>query len=161
MGGLGSGRRQNHEPRGLVERAFVLDVGDLTRGGLVPGRQGRLRLSAVLIAWRIDARFLIRKARDISVTVWFDHPTGHVLSELVIDVALPSSHRRAYLVCPRSDHGAGVSRLAARLYWPALDPGGFACRECHELAYLSSRTRGEPAWISRLKVAAGLAAPAD
>jgi hypothetical protein len=56
---------------------------------------------------------------------------------------------------PRREHAGGTSRRAAKLYWPALDRAGFACRACHRLAYKSSQMHGgEPQWMKRLKLAA-------
>jgi hypothetical protein len=161
VGGLGSGRRAEREPRRLVERSFVLDIADPQRTGLVPGRQGWLVLRAALMAWSVRARFLIRNVDGMVATMWFEPPVGRGVTNLWIDMPRSGSRRRPYFVCPGPDHRSGTSRRVARLHWPALDPRGFACRACHRLAYRSSQTRGDPAWMRRLKVAAGLAAPAE
>ncbi len=155
MGGVGSGRRSDREPRRLVERAFVLDIIDVTGGPLRPGRSGDLTLWAPLVVWPVYARFLIRRVDSIVATVWFDLPIGGAVAHLAIDGPVRGSHRR-YFVCPRPNHPARVSPRAARLYWPVLDPSGFACRSCHNLAYRSQQARREePRWMSRLRLAAG------
>lgn len=155
MGGLGSGRVLGREPRRLVERSFVLDIGQVLTTGLVPGTEGEITLWATLIVWPVHALFLIRSVEGPVATMWFDPPVGGGPIHLPIDVPARGSHRRRTFVCPRPDHAAGTPALVAKLYWPVGEPGGFACRACHKLAYRSSQTRrDEPQWMRRLTIEA-------
>jgi hypothetical protein len=155
MGGLGSGRRSDREPRRLVERSFVLDVRQVLDAGLVPGTEKEISLWAPLILWPVHALVLIRRVDGFVATMWFDIPVGGGLVHLRVDVPERGSHRRIYLRCPRPDHPADTRALVAKLYWPVGDPGGFGCRRCHRLAYQSQRTRrGESQWMRRVRIAA-------
>jgi len=140
-----------------VERSFVLDVRHVLEAGIAPGTQGDLTLRATLVAWPIRARFLVRRVEELVVTLWFDHPVGGGPIHLPIDMPARGSHRRCTFVCPRPDHAADTPALVAKLYWPVGEPGGFACRRCHRLAYQSQQTRrGEPQWLRGVRVAANL-----
>jgi hypothetical protein len=81
---------------------------------LVPGTQGEITLWAPLIAWSVDALFLIRRVESIVVTMWFDRPIGDRLLHGHIDVPPPGSQRRRYFVCPGPDHAAGTQAPTAR-----------------------------------------------
>ena len=157
MGGLGSGRRFDREPRRLVERAFVLDVRELTAGPLRPGRQGDLTLPAPLVVWPVHAHFLIRRLDGIVATVWFDPPVRGGSAVFAVDVPVDGTRGQPYLVCPFATHSDRAHRRAVRLYWPVTDPSGFGCRRCHNLAYRSQQVRpGMPGWLQKIRRAAGL-----
>ena len=151
MGGLGSGRRLGHEPRRLVERSFALDIREVLPAGSTPGRRGDLTLWAALILWPVRATYLVRDAGELVVTLDWDCPFGGSFVHLPVHVPARGSHRSKHFRCPRPDHPANAPALATKLYWPVGDPGGFACRRCHRLAYASQQTRsGEPRWMRRV-----------
>src|SRR5450759_4355259 len=115
MGGVGSGRKLDGEPRRLVERCFVLDVERVLEAGREPGTLSDIEIWAPLIVWPVKAIVLI-------------------------EITEKESHRRAYFLCPGQDHRRPERRFT-KLYWPVGDSRGFACRDCHRLAYWTSQSR--------------------
>jgi hypothetical protein len=155
MGGHGSGKRFDSAPRRLVERSFGVDVRDLNRRGLEPGTEGSVELRAALLAWRLPGRYAIREAGGRFATIWF---VNGLTVHLPIELPEPRSYRQPYFRCPHPRHQDPAKRLAARLYWPVLDPAGFACRACHRLAYRSSQARtAQPLWMRRMLISVGTA----
>jgi hypothetical protein len=140
MGGVGSGRRLDGEPRRLVERCFVLNVERVLEAGREPGTLSDIEIRASLIVWPVRAIVLIRRTDTLVATVLFEGLFGGGLDHLPIEIAEQGSHRRAYFLCPRSEH-ASRPRRSSKLYWPAGDERGFACRDCHRLAYWTSQSR--------------------
>ena len=150
MGGLGSGRRSDREPRRLVESCFILDVREILATRLKPGTYREFQITAPLIAWPVHALLLVRSVEGPVATIWFDPLVGGGLAHLAVEVPPRGSSRPRYLRCPRPNHPVDQPRLAAKLYWPVGDPGGFACRGCHRLTYRSQRERRErPLWLRR------------
>ena len=140
MGGVGSGRKLDGEPRRLVERCFVLDVERVLEAGREPGTLSDIEIRASLIQWPVKAIVLIRRTDTLVATVLFEGLFGGGLDHVPAVVDEGRTGRRAYFLCPDPGHRAPGRRFS-KLYWPAGGDRGFACRDCHRLAYWTSQSR--------------------
>ena len=154
MGGVGSGGKLDREPRRLVERCFVLDVERVLEAGREPGTLSDIEIWAPLIVWPVKAIVLIRRVDTLVATVLYSGVFGGGLDHVPIEIAERGSHRRAYFMCPGQDHKKPECRFT-KLYWPVGDSHGFACRDCHRLAYWTSQSRHQsPLHLARAVVTA-------
>ncbi len=146
----------------LVERCLVLDAGMVTLGRSRSGAAWRAIvtgplvgdvLDALLYAWERDGRLVVtaigtRSGRDLIQTI-----------ELTF-LALPWGRRRSYFTCG-GRFNLPCGRRVLKLYWPGLDPAGFACRHCHRLAYQSTRRpSGARRWERLARTLASISADA-
>lgn len=154
MGGIGSGRRPAYDARQWVERCFALDVGELSGAPVEPARSGAFEIRSPLVAWGVQASYLIRHdGFNLVWTLYVPTMAGVVSMHIDLDrYQLPYGGQRVYLRCPGLGGPECASRVA-KLYWP-LRGGGFACRRCHRLAYRKCQSRRERKWLELLRVVA-------
>lgn len=140
MGGVGSGRRLDGEPHRLVELCFVLAVEQVLEAGREPGTLSDIEIRASLIVWPVRAIVQIPRTDTLVATVLFEGLFGGGLDHVPAVVDEGRTGRRAYFLCPDPGHRAPRRRFS-KLYWPAGGNRGFACRDCHRLAYWTSQSR--------------------
>ena len=134
MGGLGSGNRWRYGTKPTTDDYHRLDVRRLARsGGLRPGFRGGWQ-------WTEDgevvASIQMRTEHD-RVILFYRHRSGTeqwTSKEYPVRIDRTACHlggSRPWFICP----ALGCGRRVAILYGGVI----FACRDCYQLAYASSR----------------------
>jgi hypothetical protein len=141
MGGSGSRRQWRHQRRRQVEWAWILDADAIPRP-VRAATEGDLE-----ITWRagpqsFEVPYLIRADGDgLELDVWMPTGVDWLGGGFRLDSgAQPFGGMRTYLRCPGLV-GKPCGARALKLYWPIEGGSGFACRDCHQLAYRSSQER--------------------
>lgn len=133
MGGFGSGRRSD---RGSTDGAKRLDVRNLKRQGLL--EPGSIRQWVWSTGGEVTFAVNVTTEADNSVLLAYRRRLGGEWATVVSRVMLDRTNctfggSRVWWRCP----ARGCGRRCAVLYRPA--GGMFACRQCHELAFGSTR----------------------
>ncbi len=142
MGGPGSGRRLDSKRRTRVEQCWVLDADALARP-IHAGSEGVLALRMPLGLATAELSYLVRNDGDgFVLDTWLcATPSDAPMRFRLTLVPLPFGGTRTYVRCPGLAPHQPCGRRVTKLYWPATDTRGFACRGCHRLAYRSSQER--------------------
>lgn len=134
MGGPGSGNRCRWGAKASTDACQRFDVASLHRGGwLQPGRAGTTRWwrgerETSSVGWAVEGEAGVATALDLRYAVGGEEVSYRVP---IAWTACRYGGQRPWFVCP----GTGCGRRAAVLYGGRL----FLCRQCHDLAYASTR----------------------
>lgn len=129
--------------RDLVEWSWTLDADRIPRP-LRAGAEGRLTVTTRGGPATVEASYLVRNdGSGFVLDVWTPSWAKYELSsEVRLECApLRLGGTRTYFQCPGPHRGPPCGARVLKLYWPYGSAQGFACRDCHELAYRSSQER--------------------
>ena len=125
MGGIGSGRPENHY-RGRVDNCLTIDVYELLREGIL--REGRTGKSRWFVDGSLSGTMVVHSEYD-----WLD---------LLIDVGYGTFHQRVEMIWPSCNFGGerpcflcpACGRRRIKLL---IRHGELGCRQCHDVDYIS------------------------
>jgi hypothetical protein len=143
--------------RTLVEDCLVMDATMLSEERRLPGTTLRCRFAGRMPNDVADAVIVVRQEGpgDIGILLLGTRWPREVVQSIQISLKdLPWGGSRAYFECP-GIRGNPCGRRQLKLYWPRNDPGAFACRTCHSLAYESTRRPSRARTWRHLEVIAG------
>jgi hypothetical protein len=151
-GDIGSGKRWGYEARKETASCLVLDVGELAGGPVIPGRIGYFTMRPALAVWSVPVVYIIRRIDGLKWTITWQFKNNVLEHHIDLEPSkLASGGTRFYMRCPGLAETGPCNRRVTKLYWPMFGWPVFACRACHHLAYRSSQTRPNPAWMKRLR----------
>ena len=128
-------RRSRSPRRRLVESSWILDADQIPRP-IRADASGELELTTrdgtdPIVLW-----YLIRNIGLMQFDAWLaGTPASQSMRFRLEFSRLWFGGARTYFACP------GCERRSLKLYLPFVPTYGFACRDCHRLAYRSSSQR--------------------
>jgi hypothetical protein len=144
MGGYGSSRWMNHVRKNTIEECVLLNLGQLIRSGLFLNPTPQSLFAAPVTSHsRLSIRFLFEQGPSLTrhVTLFLSLQDSGQTAEFqqripITTIPWAGGRFREFFTCPGLTETCG--RHCVRVYLP---PGSlkFACRQCHDLTYLTCR----------------------